>query len=208
MSETSWWIAYAPFVTVAGPIVGALIGAGVTYLLVIKRKTVLFVKSPSEDLTLPLHQNLQRISHKIDDREVLNLNRGMIHVLMRGNTSIDNFKFEIIIRGVHDFVLSQVTSLSDQLSNGVKFDYRKIRTAKPADVIAVSLPFLNPKEGLTVSVFFDNETVDCEVDFRMPDVRADFLRVRDARGITPQVLETINTVYPFGNWLMRLLALP
>jgi hypothetical protein len=191
----SWWTEYAPFITGAATITGALIGASVTYFLVIKRQTVFFVRSRSEDLTSPLHQNLQRISHKVGETEVLNLNRGMVYVSSRGNTSIKDFKFEITIQGMHDLVHAQVSSELNQLSSDVRVACRKSRTTTPADVIGVSLPFLNPNESFIVSVFFDGETVDCEVSFRMPDVRGIFLRVTDARGITPQVLDSTNVMY-------------
>ena len=62
----------------------------------------------------------------------------------------------------------------NQLSNDVTFACRAVQLPGPANGIVVSVAFLNPKESFIVSEFVDGEPVDCEVDFRMPDVRGVF----------------------------------
>jgi len=69
---------YFPLVAVFGPILGAIIGALFTYFVVVKRKSVRILIGQSEDFTLPLRQRTPHMVFKLNDREMLNLNRARI----------------------------------------------------------------------------------------------------------------------------------
>ena len=62
MSEIS---PYLPLITILGPIIGALIGAAITYFVVVKHKRVIFYVSATEDLTQGLRQHLTTGLHPV-----------------------------------------------------------------------------------------------------------------------------------------------
>jgi hypothetical protein len=104
-----------PLAPVIGAIVGGLIGACVTYRLVVKRKALAFRISESEDLTLALRQHHKFIAFKLGDKEMLNLNRSSVVVRNAGNVSIGNVAFAVGINGNHDVALAEVSGGSVDL---------------------------------------------------------------------------------------------
>jgi hypothetical protein len=83
---------YEPLVAIVSPIIGALIGAAVTYYFVVKRKRVTFYVGRSEDLTLRLRQHQSFVVFKLNNKEVSNLNRAIIESC---ETSNFLFKFQV-----------------------------------------------------------------------------------------------------------------
>lgn len=84
-------IPYFPLIAIVGPIAGALIGAAITYFFVVKRKRVTFYISPTEDLMQGLRQHLATAVLRLDNRDVLELNRATVTVKNNGNASIKEF---------------------------------------------------------------------------------------------------------------------
>ncbi len=148
----SGWASYAPFITVFGPIIGALIGAAVTYFLVVKRKKVQFSVIESEDITLPVQREQRNIVFKIGDREMLNLNRASIFVKNAGNSTIENFDFKIEIPGDHGHTLTDKITKDEHLRRGI--DVEPIKQAIPlSSAFQVKVPFFNAKEMFEIVVF-------------------------------------------------------
>lgn len=170
-------IPYLPLIAVAGPIIGALIGAGVTYYVVVKRKVVSFWIEDSEDLTLPLRQEQEHIIFKVGSVELLNLNRGMVHVVNNGNTPIPDFAFEIMISGGRAIILPKVTASNELLRSAVIVDGISLNGG-PDTRLKVLVPFLNSGERFSLAVFFDSSTERLKVHCRIADVRA---RIRNGR---------------------------
>lgn len=162
--------AYLPLITIFGPIIGAIIGAGVTYFLVIKRKRVTFWLAHSEDLTTLLRSHRRIISIKVDDKDVRTLNRTKVAVKNTGNTTIAGLTFQVVILGEHGFVAPEVSAGDVKLEQAIQTELTK----GPDPYVVVTVPFLNPKEAFEVQIFFDGKTGDCEVHCRMEDVSVKF----------------------------------
>jgi hypothetical protein len=173
-----WWTnTIGPAAPIVGAIAGAIIGAVVTLYFVLKRKRVAFYVTPSEDITIPLQQHKRHIGFKLGDRELLNLNRGSVLVVNRGNTAIQDFTFDIVINGDHQFAAAELNSDDVKLVNAVKIVDRESK--QPYDpIFHVSIPFLNPGESFEVVLFFDGTTNDCQVYCRMEDMKFKVVRAQ------------------------------
>ncbi|MGJ5141636.1 hypothetical protein ACQR1V_26890 [Bradyrhizobium oligotrophicum] len=165
-----WWITYVgPIAPIIGATFGALIGAAVTYVLVQKRKRVIFFAGKSESLTESLKARTGEIAKvTINKQELNSLNRAEVHAFNSGNTSIANFSFEILIPGLHQFVQPSLNASSLLLQTDVLI---KVSSVEQYSSIKLTAPFLNPKERLEVAVFFDGKLVEPEVMCRIEDVR-------------------------------------
>jgi hypothetical protein len=161
---------YFPLVTIFGPIIGAIIGALVTYFVVVKRKTVTFWISKSDDLTLPLRQEHDLIVFKIGERAMPNLNMARIHVKNTGNTPIKDFGFDIEIPGSHPHYLAKTIVDDRKIKESISIDWDD--PAKPTGPqFHVKMPFLNYRNDFKVAVYFDGTTSECNVHCWLEDVR-------------------------------------
>jgi hypothetical protein len=166
-----------PLAPVIGAIVGGLIGAFVTYRLVVKRKALAFRVSESEDLTLALRQHHHFIAFRIGDKEMLNLNRASVLVKNVGNVSIANVAFVVVINGNHSVSLAEASGGSIELRREVKIE----QVGEKYDpVFNVTLPYLNPKESFEVELTFDGVTSECDAYCRMEDVKVKIQRGKTA----------------------------
>jgi hypothetical protein len=156
-----------PLAPVIGAIVGGLIGAFVTYRLVVKRKVLVIRVDESEDLTLPLRQRHKFMAFKIGDKEMLNLNRSSILVKNAGNVSIANVTFSIVVEGIHDVALAEASGGTLNLLREIKIEQIEGRVDP---IFNVSVPYLNAKENFEIELFFDGETSKCDVYCRIEDV--------------------------------------
>jgi hypothetical protein len=162
--------AIQPVAAIIGAIITATVSVLVTLFVVVKRKRVTFVISPSEDLTLVLRQSHKFIVIKWGDRELLNLNKGSVIVKNTGNSSISHFHFEIMVQGKHPFCIADVVSPDPKLRSEVKIESEPTLDTR-YHTFKVSIPFFNPKEIFEVPVFFDEVTVDCSVSCRMEELK-------------------------------------
>jgi hypothetical protein len=166
-----------PLAPVIGAIVGGLIGAFVTYRMVVKRKVLSLRISESEDLTLALREHHRFMSFRIGDKEMLNLNRCSVTVRNVGNVSIANVAFNVVIDGKHGVSLAEVSAGNIKLRD-------EIRIEKVGDNIDplfnVSVPYLNAKESFEVDLFFDGATNKCNAYCRMEDVTVKIHRGKTA----------------------------
>jgi hypothetical protein len=105
---------------------------------------------------------------KLNDKEVPNLNRAVVFARNVGNDVIDNFVVSLSIDGPHDFFVGDIRA-SEQLKN---YATQSHCHGENRDAVTVSLPFLNPKEHFTITLFFDGETNPCKVEFRMAGVKS------------------------------------
>ena len=160
---------YAPFITIFGPIVGAIIGALVTYFVVVKRKKLVFWIGETEEITEPVRREHERIKFKIGDIEVDNLNRAVIEVRNRGNGLIGNLDFEIEFEGPSEYAIVAASAKNQRLQQAIQI--QKIEQAIPVSTsFNVKLPFLNPHEEFELVVLFDGEKRECKVHCRIEDV--------------------------------------
>jgi hypothetical protein len=166
-----------PLAPVIGAIVGGLIGAFVTYRLVVKRKALAFRIGESEDLTLALRQRHQFMAFRIGDKEMLNLNRSSVLVRNAGNVSIANVAFVVVIDGRHSVSLAEASGGNLDLRREITIE-QKGYNIDPA--FNVSLPYLNAKESFEVELYFDGVTSKCEVYCRMEDVNVKIQRGKTA----------------------------
>jgi hypothetical protein len=162
-------LSYLPLIAILGPIIGAAIGAFVTYRFVVKRKRVAFYIHQSEDLTLQLRQHHSFVVFKIGNFEVLNLNRAPISVKNTGNSVIPNFEFDIAIPNQHPMHLAEKSSADPKLQQAIEISWDETRGAYNP-TFKVKVPFFNPGETFNVTLFFDNTTDDVSVLCRMEEV--------------------------------------
>jgi hypothetical protein len=156
----------APIIGGGGAIVGALIGAGVTYFLVVKRKVVRFAITKTEDFTLPIRQGHDFLEFSVGERKLANLNRASVSVSNGGNTALQQLKFDVVIPGQHGTFIPQFSSSDEKLLEEIKFEME----AKDDLRLRFSVPYLNRKEAFRVGLFFDGATVDCKLNCRLEDV--------------------------------------
>lgn len=90
-----------PIAPVIGALFGALITAAVTWRFVVKRQSVGFWVTPTEDITSSLRAKYRNIVFKVNNKEMLNLNKSIITVKNTGNTSIKHFSFDFVVPGEH-----------------------------------------------------------------------------------------------------------
>jgi hypothetical protein len=192
-----------PVAPIIGAIIGATIAWMVTYYLIVKRKSLGFWVTKSEDLTTSLRRHHQQIIVSVGGQGFLNLNRATILVKNIGNTSIGDFKFDIEIPGDHERYLSDVVVADAELRNAIAITVdQPVRTFNPIFHIAVA-SFLNAGESFKIAVFFDGSTDQCNVRCRIADVRSkvrsgeliefrDLLRERDLKvGLIAAILALI-----------------
>jgi hypothetical protein len=152
-------------------IIGAVIGAAVTYFLVVKRRRLVFWVAPSEDLTSSLRSHHNRITVTVGGQGFFNLNRGTIYVENIGNTSIDPFAFDVEIPGKHEGYLAELVGGEPQLREAISITTdQPPPTMNPALHVQLS-SFFNPKESFKLAVFFDGDAVDCTIQCRVADVK-------------------------------------
>src|ERR1700736_2846935 len=68
-------VTLGPIAPVIGALFGALITAAVTWLFVAKRQSIGFWITPTEDITSSLRAKYRNIVFKINNKEMLNLNK-------------------------------------------------------------------------------------------------------------------------------------
>jgi hypothetical protein len=161
---------YLPVITILGPIIGALIGAAVTLSFVVKRKRVTFYVYRTEDLIRDLRQNLAVVVLRLNNQDVTELNRAQIWVRNNGNAAIKDFRFEIMIPGDHALRLADKHANDAVLHQEIKIDWDKSASTYNHR-FAIQVPYFNPKETFSISVFFDNSPDNVEVLCRMQDVK-------------------------------------
>lgn len=156
---------------------GALIGAFVTYRVVVKRKALTFRISETEDLTLALRAHHQFIAFRIGDKEMLNLNRASVSVRNVGNVSISNVVFVVAIKGTHPVSLAEAVGGSVDLRREVKIEQIGDRIDPR---FTVSLPYLNAKESFEIELYFEGDASNCDVRCRLEDVNVKIQRGKTA----------------------------
>ncbi|MFH1343102.1 MAG: hypothetical protein ABIL01_18145 [Pseudomonadota bacterium] len=171
MSDGSF-VQYAPFITFFGPIIGALIGAAITWYVVVPRKEVTFWVSEPEDITRPLLKHYPEIKFRVSGRDFDSLNRSMVVVKSTGNRSVNELKFDIEIPGLHTEFLAELGVENEALrkSIGISWDEPR-KTEGPRFHVDVT-PFIKPKEAFRILLFFDGSASECLVHCRMDDVEA------------------------------------
>jgi hypothetical protein len=166
---------YLPIITIFGPIIGALIGAAITLRFVVKRKRVTFYLYRTEDLTSELRKKLSVVVLRLNNRDVTELNRGTVMVRNSGNAPIINFQFDIMIPGEHELRLADKFSEDSNLHQAID-----IAWDDPASTynhrFKIKVPYFNPKENFTISVFFDKNPDDLAILCRIEDVKC---KIRD-----------------------------
>jgi hypothetical protein len=148
-------------------IIGATITAATTLVIAVlitrKRKRVTFLISESEDLTLPLWDH-GFVSLKVGNFTISKLNRARVFIKNTGNDVIRNFLFDIVIPGNHPMHLAEKRAKQNKLYEAIKIEDEPATVRGPTFHISVN--FFNPKEVFEVIVFFEAETVDCQVECR------------------------------------------
>ena len=159
-----------PLAPIIGALIGAVIAAAVTYYLVVKRKSLGFWITETEDLTSALRRHHQQITVSVGSQPFFDLNRSTILVKNRGNTSVSDFKFDIEIPGNHNGYLIEVIEGDPELRTAISIKGEQPpRTYNPVLEVLVG-SFLNPGESFKVAVFFDGAPDACQLRCRIPDV--------------------------------------
>ncbi|MBN9601917.1 MAG: hypothetical protein J0G33_03190 [Afipia felis] len=167
---------YFPLIAISGPIIGAIIGAAITYRFIAKRKRVDFYVQRTEDLTLPLQAHQSLVVFKIGSSEVLNLNRAGVRIKNSGNTSINNFEFDIEVPGAHQLSLAEKFSKNTKLYQAIETKNDPARhTFNP--ITTVKIPFLNVEEQFEIGLFFDGEPDDVNIHCRIEELE---IRIKDS----------------------------
>jgi hypothetical protein len=168
--EATGWVKYAPFVTFFGPIIGALIGAAITYYVVVARKQLTFWVTESEDVTAPLKRQYRDISFNVSGRQFATLNRSSVFVKSTGNRSTGELKFDIEMPGEHIEYLADIETDDGELKRAIKVSWVEPRqTVDPRFNVTVS-PFMKPKESFKILLYFDGVAENCLVHCRLDDV--------------------------------------
>jgi hypothetical protein len=108
---------------VGPPIFAAIIGivAGRFYR---ERKRVTFTIGNSEDLTLPLQQQAHGgVTFKFAGEDWVNLNRATVVVRNTGNTSIKDFRFDVVIPNRHNHYQAAIGQTSPEILQNIKIDW-------------------------------------------------------------------------------------
>jgi len=162
-------VPYLPLVAILGPILGALIGALVTYRFVVKRKRVNFFIHHTEDLTLPLQQQQSMVVFRVGNSEVLNLNRALILIKNTGNTAISNFEFDVEVPNQHSMCIAESFSENRKLAGAIDISRDETRGGYNP-TFTIKVPFFNAKERFSIRLFFDNTSDEVAIHCRMEDV--------------------------------------
>jgi hypothetical protein len=162
----AFWQTIGPLSPIIGGVLGAAIGAIITYVVVVKRKAVVIRIAASEDITRPLLGENDFMIFKIGDRELLNLNRAEISVRNTGSAAIKDFTFEIAVPGSPKNCIAKVATQNDNVGHAVEVK------RKGTAIFDVAMPFFNAKESYVIAVFFDGKVEHCKVRCRIEDVSA------------------------------------
>lgn len=160
---------FGPVGPIIATLITALLSAGIALFITQKRQRVDFFVGATEDLTLALRRNRPNVSVKVDDKELLNLNRAIVAVRSSGNDVIKDFVFEIRVEGKHDFFVADIRSQRVELKNSCALQQRH---DTKADAAIVTVPFLNPKEAFSVTILVEGVSHKLDVRFRMAGVKA------------------------------------
>jgi hypothetical protein len=164
--------AIQPVAAIIGAVITATTAALVTYVLVVKRKSLGFWVTKTEDLTSSLRRHHQQIVVSVGGQGFLNLNRANVLIKNTGNTSIGDFKFDIQIPGEHHGYLSNVSVENNELREAITITSdQPARTLDPTLHVNVA-SFLNAGESFRISMFFDGTPDQCEVRCRIADVKS------------------------------------
>jgi hypothetical protein len=156
---------YIPLVTVFGPIVGALIGALVTYGIVVKRKRlVIHVREPwwSSDPSSPESSRLHR-------NEELAEQRSEITVRNLGNATIEDVIFDAVHPGTTEAPTAWGHSRDKQLAYSAETEW--IVSEDGNATLRCKVPFLNPGEFLRIGLGWQGTGDDLEIFCRMKEVK-------------------------------------
>jgi hypothetical protein len=161
-----------PLAPIIGAMLAAVIGAAVTYFLVVKRKTLGFWVTPAEDLSAGLRGHGRQIVVSVDGQGFLNLNRATVVVKNTGNESISGIRFDIEVPGEHRGYLADVIVDSVELRKEITIatDHPPLTNSPIFHVNVATFP--NPKESFKIAVFYDGEVSNCVVRSRIADVRS------------------------------------
>jgi len=185
--------AIQPVSAIIGGLLSASIGGAITFLFVVKRRSVAFSIAKSEDLTLPLRREHPHIVFIIGDLEMLNLNRGSVRVRNDGNATLKDLEFTIEIPYFRGKFISDKLANNAKLSQSVALCASTGKDNGANSRLEVSVPFLNPKESFEVVIHFEGVTKDFEVHCRMEDVR---VRVKRSDPFTGASIESASRLHP------------
>jgi hypothetical protein len=118
-----WW---SVFIGPAGPVIGAIVGAGITAAVAFRnreRRRVTFVIYPTDDLTSPLREHHKFISFKIGEREMWRLNRSRVRVGNTGNVAIRDLQFKVVCLGDHANYFAEPGTTDFDVRNSVKIEW-------------------------------------------------------------------------------------
>jgi hypothetical protein len=193
---------WVPAIAILGPILAAIIAAFVTRHFR-ERKRLQFIIGRTEDLTSPLRRSSRAFSLKINDTEVQNLNRGVVVVSCKGNTTIKDLEFDVLIPGQHLVRTSEAIGATPKLAEAVKAEFVSDGRPSDSDLFHVTVPFLNPGEWFNLRLFFDGEPHDCDVALRMEGVKHSVKRSDRITAFGPEGLEFLLLLYFFPRPLRR-----
>lgn len=163
-----------PWSQIAAAILGGLVTFGGTWILQ-SRKSLTIWRGWPEELTAGLREHDPNATVTVNSKNVTRLNRSRVTVRNSGNSSIDTLELDIAISGVHDVAYTQPTATSKRLSDTISI-VSIGSEALGLPHFRVSVPFINPKERLSIDLFYDGEKGECSVDCRIKDVNVKIVK--------------------------------
>jgi hypothetical protein len=100
-----------------------------------------------------------------DGSEVTHLNKCNIGCTNVGTSAIKELKFDVIINGDRKYISVDFKGGAKGVATGASYVSLRDREG-----VKVSVPFLNPKESLPLSVWFDGPRDQCKVECRLEGV--------------------------------------
>lgn len=91
-----------------------------------------------------------------------------------GNSTINDFRFQLTVPGVHNLALAQVSSDNAALTTGIRISSSGQYPATDP-TFDVHVPFFNPKEDFRINMFFDDAMTTSIVSCRLPETSIEIL---------------------------------
>jgi hypothetical protein len=105
-----------------------------------------------------------------DGAEVEHLNKCNIGCTNVGADTIKDLKFDVLLPGTRKYVLADFKTTAKDIASGATYSPLDSRTKPVSSGIKIALPFLNSKESLPLSLWFDGPADKCEIKCRLANV--------------------------------------
>jgi len=161
-----------PLITVFGPIIGATIGAVITYYVVVKRKRLTIYYTQTDKLEEPLHQ-YHPFRH-VEPKPMVpgTLQHAYIAVKNTGNAAIKDLVIEARSMASYFGHLAVFEAKDENLSNAISAEWFP-PDKKTGVRVKLTVPYLNPRESFMAELIWEGTDDDLSVYCRLEDVEVE-----------------------------------